>query len=188
MKVNGNELRPGNIILYKDRLWMVVKVEHVKPGKGGAIMQVELKDLKEGTKLNDNFRSSEKVERVHLDELDGQFLYPEGDAFIFMDTRTYDQIPINKDFLGDKIPFLRDGMLVKLQSYEGAVISIELPIHVVLIVQDTEPAIKGQTAASSLKPATLENGIRTKVPTFVVPGDKIVVDTRDGTYVRRAES
>jgi len=187
MKINGNEIRPGNVIQHKNGLWAAVKTQAVKPGKGPAYAQVELKNLIDGTKLNERFRASETVERVRLEQKDYQYLYAEGDMLTFMDTDTYDQIRIPRDFLEDRAAFLQDGMTVTVESHEGKPIGITLPDQVTLKVVEADPVVKGQTAASSYKPAVLENGVRVQVPPFVEAGERIVVDTNELTYVRRAE-
>src|SRR6187455_404777 len=172
MKINGNEIRPGNVIQHKGALWVAVKTQHVKPGKGPAYAQVELKNAIDGTKLNERFRSSETVERVRLEQKDYQFLYADGDMLTFMDMYTYDQI---------QLPHALPG------SREGKPIGISLPDQVTLEVVEAEPVVKGQTAASSYKPAKLENGVRVMVPPFIGVGERVVVDTNELTYVRRAE-
>jgi elongation factor P len=187
MKINGNEIRPGNVIEHKGALWIAVKTQAVKPGKGPAYAQVELKNAIDGTKLNERFRSSETVERVRLEQKDYQYLYPEGDMLTFMDLDTYDQIQIQKDLLGERAAFLQDGMTVTVESHEGRAIGVALPDQVTLEVIEAEPVVKGQTAASSYKPAKLENGVRILVPPFVGVGERVVVDTNELTYVRRAE-
>lgn len=187
MKINGNEIRPGNVIEHKGALWIAVKTQAVKPGKGPAYAQVELKNAIDGTKLNERFRSSETVERVRLEQKDYQYLYPEGDMLTFMDLDTYDQIQIPKDLLGERAAFLQDGMTVTVESHEGRSIGVALPDQVTLEVVEAEPVVKGQTAASSYKPAKLENGVRVLVPPFVGVGERVVVDTTELTYVRRAE-
>ena len=187
MKINGNEIRPGNVIEHKGGLWSAVKIQAVKPGKGGAFAQVELKNLIDGTKLNERFRAADKVERVRLEQKDHQFIYDTGDALTFMNLETYDQIELQRDFIGDRAAFLQEGMKVVVEIYEERPIGISLPEHITLEVTETEPVVKGQTAASSYKPATLDNGLRTMVPPFVGVGEKIVVDTNECTYVRRAD-
>jgi elongation factor P len=187
MKINGNEIRPGNVIEHKGSLWAAVKTQAVKPGKGGAFNQVELKNLLDGTKLNERFRASETVERVRLEQKDYQYLYAEGDMLTFMDLETYDQIALPADFIGERAAFLQDGMTVVLESHEGKPIGVDLPDQVVLEVVEAEPVVKGQTAASSNKPAKLENGIRIMVPPFVEVGEKIIVDTNEIVYLRRAD-
>lgn len=187
MKINGNEIRPGNVIEHKGGLWAAVKTQAVKPGKGGAFNQVELKNLIDGTKLNERFRASETVERVRLEQKDYQYLYAEGDMLTFMDLDTYDQISLPADFIGERAAFLQDGMTVVVESHEGRPIGVELPDQVTLEVVEAEPVVKGQTAASSNKPAMLENGMRVMVPPFVEIGEKIVVDTNELVYLRRAD-
>jgi elongation factor P len=187
MKINGNEIRPGNVIQHKGGLWVAVKTQHVKPGKGPAYAQVELKNAIDGTKLNERFRSSETVERVRLEQRDYQYLYAEGDMLTFMDLDTYDQISIPKEFLEQRAAFLQDGMKVTVESHEGRPIGIALPDQVTLKVVEAEPVMKGQTAASSYKPAMLDNGVRVMVPPFIGVGERIVVDTNELTYVRRAD-
>ena len=187
MKINGNEIRPGNVIQHKGALWVAVKTQAVKPGKGPAYAQVELKNAIDGTTLNERFRSSETVERVRLEQKDYQFLFAEGDMLTFMDLDTYDQIAIPKDFLEERAAFLQDGMKVTIESYEERPIGIALPDQVTLAVVEAEPVVKGQTAASSYKPAMLENGVRVLVPPFVGVGERVVVDTNELTYVRRAD-
>ena len=187
MKINGNEIRPGNVIQHNGSLWAVAKLQHVKPGKGGAFAQVELKNLLNGSKLNERFRSSETVERVRLEQNDYQFLYKSDAMLVFMNTDNYEQIEIQSDFVGERAAFLQDGMMVVVESHEGRPIGVRLPDQVTLEVSETEPVVKGQTAASSNKPAVLENGVRTMVPPFVEAGDKIVVDTNEVTYIKRAD-
>jgi elongation factor P len=187
MKINGNEIRPGNVIQHKGALWVAVKTQHVKPGKGPAYAQVELKNAIDGTKLNERFRSSETVERVRLEQRDYQFLYADGDMLTFMDMDTYDQMALPRDFLEERAAFLQDGMKVTVESHEGKPIGITLPDQVTLQVVEAEPVVKGQTAASSYKPAKLENGVRVMVPPFIGVGERVVVDTNELTYVRRAE-
>ncbi|PLX44599.1 MAG: elongation factor P [Hyphomicrobiales bacterium] len=187
MKINGNEVRPGNVIEHKGGLWAAVKVGHVKPGKGGAFAQIELKNLIDGTKLNERFRSSETVERVRLEQNDYQFLYAEGEMLVFMDNESYEQIELHLDFVGERAQFLQDGMIVTVESHEGRPIGISLPDQVTLEVTETEPTIKGQTASSSYKPALMDNGVRVMVPPFITVGERIIVDTNEITYVRRAD-
>ena len=187
MKINGNEIKPGNVLEHDGGLWVAVKTAHVKPGKGGAFAQVEMKNLIDGRKLNERFRANETVERVRLEQKDFQYLYEEGDQLVFMDGETYDQINISKDMLGDRAAFLQDGMAVVVESHEDKPIGVQLPEQVILELTETEPTVKGQTAASSYKPATLENGLRVMVPPHVSQGTKIVVNTESLEYVKRAE-
>jgi elongation factor P len=186
MKINGNEIRPGMAIEYDGSLWAAVKSMAVKPGKGPAYNQVELKNLIDGRKLNNRFGSDERVERVHLEQKDFQYLYKEGDNLVFMDLDTYEQKELTKDFVGERAAFLQDGMKVTLEMHEERPIGIKLPDQVVLKIVEADAVVKGQTAASSYKPAMLENGIRVLVPPFIATGEKIVVDTNEMTYIRRA--
>ncbi|MHB8529983.1 MAG: elongation factor P [Caulobacteraceae bacterium] len=188
MKINGNAIRIGNVIQHDGGLWLAVKTAHVKPGKGGAFAQVELKNLIDGRKLNERFRSSDTVERVTLEQKDFQFLYEQGDVLVFMDQRTYDQIELRKDFVGeDQVRFLHDGIVVSLEFHEERPIGIELPESVVLEVVETEPTVKGQTASSSYKPAKASNGMRVMIPPYMGEGERIVVSTETGEYLRRAD-
>ena len=188
MKINGNSIRPGNIIEHQGRLWRAVRIQHTQPGKGGAYLQVELKDIRGGTKLNERFRSSESVERVRLDQKPHQFLYRDDDSFTFMDAETFEQVTLNSDVVGpDQAVLLQDNMTVTLESFEGEAIGIELPDGVTLAVVEADPVVKGQTAASSYKPAVLENGIRVMVPPHIETGARIVVSTADLSYVERAK-
>ncbi|MCI5043610.1 MAG: elongation factor P [Aquisalinus sp.] len=187
MKINGNEVRPGNVIQHQESLWIAVKTDAVKPGKGPAYAQVELKNLVDGRKLNERFRASETVERVRLEQKDHTYLYPEGDSHVFMDAESYEQINISSDMLGDRAAFLQDGMQVVVESHEGRPLTIQLPEHVVLEVVETEPTVKGQTASSSYKPAIMDNGLRVMVPPFMTTGERIVVNTNTVEYVKRAD-
>lgn len=186
MKINGNEIRPGNVIEHQNSLWVAVKCNAVKPGKGGAFNQVELKNLIDGTKLNERFRAAETVERVRLEQKDFTFLYQQGDALVFMDSQTYEQLELQKDFVGERAAFLQDGMTVTVELYQEKPIGISLPDQVTLTIAEADPAIKGQTVTASYKPAILENGIRILVPPFINSGERVVVDTNELTYLRRA--
>ncbi|RMH48290.1 MAG: elongation factor P [Alphaproteobacteria bacterium] len=185
-KINGNEIRPGNVLEHNGGLWVVVKVNHVKPGKGGAFAQVEMKNLRDGRKLNERFRSEDRVERVRLEQKEQQFLYESDGMLHFMDMETYEQIALPADILGDRRPFLQDGMMVTVEYYGDEALNVTLPQKVVCEVAETEPVVKGQTAANSYKPAVLDNGVRITVPPFVGPGEKIVVNTETFEYVERA--
>ncbi len=187
MKINGNQIKPGNVLQHNDSLWVVVKTDHVKPGKGGAFAQVEMKNLLNGSKLNERFRATESVDKVRLEQKDYQYLYEQGEMLVFMDNETYEQLELQKDFVGDRAAFLQDGMTVTVELHEEKPIGISLPDQVTLEVVEAEPVVKGQTAASSYKPAMLENGIRCMVPPFVSTGEKIIVDTNEITYIRRAD-
>jgi elongation factor P len=189
MKIDGNEIRPGNVIEHQKRLWRAVKTQHVKPGKGGAFLQVELRDIRDGTKLNERFRSSEAVERVRLDQKEYQYLFSDGTSHTFMDQENYEQITLDENILdADQSRFLQDGMVVQIESYEEETIGVALPERVTLEVVEADPVVKGQTATSSYKPATLENGVRIQVPPHVEAGTAVVVLTADGTYVERARN
>lgn len=187
MKIDGNAIRPGQVLEHKGRLWRVTKTQHVQPGKGGAYMQVEMKDLRDGTKTNERFRASETVERARLDERPYQFLYSDGSQFTFMDTETFDQITVDRDLVGGPAAYLQEGMTVTVESHEGDPISVQLPDTVVMEITHADPVVKGQTASSSYKPAVLENGERIMVPPHIGTGERVVVSTSDGSYVERAK-
>jgi elongation factor P len=187
MKISGNEIRPGYVLQHKDRIWMAVKAEHVKPGKGPAYQQVELKDLVDGTKLNERFRAVETVERVRLDENTYQFLYEEGEQLNLMDQESFEQILLDKSLIGDSLPFLQEGMQITVMSFEGRPLMASLPETAVLEVVEADPVVKGQTAAASYKPAILENGVRVMVPPHIETGTRVVVNIADAAYVERAK-
>jgi elongation factor P len=185
MKILGNEIKPGMIIEHRDDLWSVLKTQHVKPGKGGAFNQVELKSVKKGTKLNERFRSSDSVERAILDDRKFNFLYEDETNCHFMDQSNFEQIEINKSLLGEKSKLLKESMEVNVQFYDDQALSVDLPSSVELKIESTDAAIKGQTASSSYKPATLENGIKIMVPPFINSEDKIILDTRTLEYIKK---
>ena len=185
MKILGNEIKPGMIIEHKNDLWSVLKAQHVKPGKGGAFNQVELKSVKKGTKLNERFRSSDTIERAILDDKKFNFLYEDEKNCHFMDPVNFEQIEINKSLLEERSKLLKENMEVNIQFYEDEAMSIQLPNSVELNIETTDAAIKGQTATSSYKPATLENGIKIMVPPFINSGDKISLDTRTLEYIKK---
>ena len=185
MKITAIEIKPGMIIEHKNDYWNVLKTQHVKPGKGGAFNQVELKSVKKGTKLNERFRSSDTVERAVLDEKKFNYLYEDENSCHFMDQINFEQIQINKSLLGDKTKLLKENMEVNVQFYEDQPLSVDLPNSVELIIEKTDAAIKGQTASSSYKPATLENNIDIMVPPFINQGDKILLDTRSLEYIKK---
>jgi elongation factor P len=188
MKINGNAIKPGMVIQHDGGLWVAVKTAHVKPGKGGAFAQVEMKNLITGSKLNERFRSDDTVERVTLEQKDYSYLYEQGDALVFMDQNTYEQIELQKDWVGEeRIAFLQDGMEVVIEFHEERPIGLTLPEQVILEVMETEPTIKGQTASSSYKPSVASNGMRVMIPPYMSAGEKIIVDTTTGEYVRRAD-
>ena len=187
-KITGNEISPGTLINYDGGLWIAVKTQKVKPGKGGAYNQVELKNVTSGTKLNQRFRSDEAVDEAVLDKKDFQFLFANGEMLTFMDMETYDQIELAADFVGeDQVRFLQDGMKTLVQLYDGKPIGIKLPVQVILTVTEADPVLRGGTAAPSYKSAVLENGMKIQVPPFISAGEKIIVATEDGSYIRRAE-
>ena len=185
-KINGNEIRPGNVLEHNGGLWAAVKVDHVKPGKGGAFAQVELRNLRNGSKLNERFRSADKVEQVRLEQKDQQFLYESDGMLVFMDQDTYEQIELPAEILGDRRPFLQDGMTIHIEYYGEEALNATLPQKVTCRVVETEPVVKGQTAANSYKPAVLDNGVRVMVPPFVGPDEAIVVNTETMEYYERA--
>jgi elongation factor P len=187
MKINGNEIRPGYVIEFQNTLWVVVKTMKVKPGKGPAYNQAELKNLIDGRKLNNRFGSDERVERGRLEQKDFQYLYKEGESLVFMDKDNYEQLSLAEEFVGERALFLQDGMTVTLELHDDRPIGIRLPDYVTLQIVEADPVVRGQTASSSYKPAKLENGLRLMVPPFIGSGEKVVVDTAEITYVRRAE-
>lgn len=185
-KINGNEIRPGNILEHNKGLWVAVKVSHVKPGKGGAFAQVEMKNLRNGSKLNERFRAADKVEKVRLEQKDQQFLYENDGMLVFMDLQTYEQIELSAEILGERRPFLQDGMTIHIEYFDDEALSASLPQKVTCKIVETEPAVKGQTAAKSFKPAVLDNGVRVMVPPFVNQDEDIIVDTETMEYSERA--
>lgn len=187
MKLDGSAVRMGMVIEYEGKLCLVVKHEIRTPGNLRAFNQVELKDVKTGTKYNPRFSSSETVERVHLDSRPCNFLFADGDMLTFMDNENYEQFTLPKSLLGDSLPFLQDGMTVTIESHEGTPLSVALPEKVTLMVAEADPVVKGQTASSSYKPAILENGVKVMVPPFISAGERIVVNTVDCTYIERAK-
>ena len=185
MKIQGNEIKPGMIIEFNNDHWTVLKTQHVKPGKGGAFNQVELKSLTKGTKLNQRFRSSENVERAQLEEKEFNFLYSDENGCFFMDPENFEQISIKKELLGEKLKLLSENLKVTISFLNEKPLSIDLPTNIECEIENTEASIKGQTAASSYKPALLENGINIQVPPFIESGDEIIVDTRTIEYVKK---
>ncbi len=188
MKINATEIRPGMVLEHKGQLWLVYKTQHTMPGKGGAFMQVEMKDVRNGTKLNERFRSEEKIDKARVESKPYQFLFADGDRMTFMDTETYEQVELDKDLIGEAIVYLEDGMMVTIQMHESGPVAINLPDQVTCEITETEPVVKGQTAASSNKPATLHNGVRIMVPPFINVGDQVVVNTQDNSYIERAKN
>ena len=188
MKVNGNTIKPGNVIEHKNGLWVAVKTSHVKPGKGGAFAQIELRNLKDGTKLNERFRSSENIEKVILEEVSHVFLYKENENLIFMNNNTFEQISINKNMIGDQSAFLQDGMDVIINTYNNQVVSVNMPDSCIEEVVEADAVIKGQTVSSSFKPAILSNGVKVMVPGHIEVGSKIVVRPSDSSYIEKAKA
>ena len=185
MKISGNEIRVGMLIEHKDDLWEVLKTQHVKPGKGGAFNQVEMKSINKETKLNERFRSSDSVERAIVEEIDYNFLYEDKGEYYFINNKTFEQINLKKKLLGEKSKFLSEGLEVKIEVYNDLPIKIDLPNQIECKIETTDAAIKGQTAASSYKPALLENGVNVQVPPFIESGDIVIVDTRTIEYVKK---
>ena len=186
MKISGVDIRPGNILEYESGIWKVAKIQHTQPGKGGAYMQVEMKNLQDGRKTNVRFRSADTVEKVRLDTKDYQFLYEDGAMLVFMDQDTYEQITLPSDLLGDARPFLQDGMQVSLELWDEKPISVALPAQVEATIVEADAVVKGQTASSSYKPAVLDNGVRILVPPHIGAGTRIVVDVYEQSYVGKA--
>ena len=185
MKVNGNTIKPGNVIEHKGGLWVATKTSHVKPGKGGAFAQIELRNLKDGTKLNERFRSSENIEKVILEETPHVFLYKEGENLIFMNNENYEQINIDINLIGDQSAFLQDGMNVVINMYDNDPVSVIMPETCIEEVVEADAVIKGQTVSSSYKPATLDNGLNIQVPPFIESGDEVIIDTRTLEYIKK---
>jgi len=187
-KIIANAIRVGNVLQHDNSLWVAVKTSHVKPGKGGAFALVELKNLIDGRKLNERFRSSDTVERVTLEQKKFQYLYAEGDMLVFMDNATYEQISLHQDFVGeDQVRFLQDGMEVEVEFHEERPIGISLPASVVLEIVEADGVVKGQTASGSYKPAKASNGMRILIPPYMEAGERVLVDTETGEYMRRAD-
>ena len=185
MKISANEIKPGMLIEYKNDLWEVLKTQHVKPGKGGAFNQVEMKSVNKNTKMNERFRSSETVEKAAVEESKYSYLYKDENNYYFMHTKTFEQININKKVLNEKGNFLSENLEVTISFYDDKPISVELPNQINCKVVTTDIALKGQTVSSSYKPATLENGIKIQVPPFIESGDTIIVDTRSTEYIKK---
>jgi len=185
MKISGNEIKPGMLLEHKDDLWEVLKTQHVKPGKGGAFNQVEMKSVKKGTKLNERFRSSDTVEKAALEEINFNFLYEDESEYYFINKKSFEQINIKKEIVGEKGKFLKEELEVKISFYEEKPISIELPNQINCKIKTTDAALKGQTVSSSYKPAILDNGAKIQVPPFIESDDEIIVDTRSIEYVKK---
>ncbi len=185
MKINAGEIRVGMLLEYKNDLWQVLKTQHVKPGKGGAFAQVEMKSVGKNTKLNERFRSSETVEKASLEEIDFNYLYDDEVNYIFMNPKTFDQIEIKKDIVGEKGKLMTENLEVKVSFHNESPISVELPNQVNCKIETTDVALKGQTVSSSYKPATLDNGLNIQVPPFIDSGDEVIVDTRTLEYIKK---
>ena len=185
MKISGNEIRVGMLIEHKNDLWQVLKTQHVKPGKGGAFNQVEMKSVNRNTKLNERFRSSDTVEKASLDEIKFNYLYEDEDDYYFINPKTFEQINIKKDIIGEKGKLLTENLEVDISFYNESPLSVEMPNQVTCKVKTTDVALKGQTVSSSYKPATLDNGINIQVPPFIESEDEIIVDTRTIEYVKK---
>jgi elongation factor P len=186
MKISGVDIRPGNILEYEGGIWKVAKIQHTQPGKGGAYMQVEMKNLQDGRKTNVRFRSADTIERVRLDQKAYQYLYADGDSLVFMDNDTFEQISLPADLVGDAAAFLQDGMEVDLELWDEKPISVALPAQIEATIVEADAVVKGQTASSSYKPAILDNGVRVMVPPHIGSGTRIVVDVYERTYVGKA--
>ena len=185
MKISVNELKTGMIIEHKNDLWEILKTQHVKPGKGGAFNQVEMKSINKDTKLNERFRSSDNIERAIIEEIEFNYLYEDKNEFYFINNKTFEQINLRQDLLGEKFKFLSEGLEVKIGIYNDNPIKIDLPNQINCKIETTDAALKGQTVSSSYKPATLENGIKIQVPPFIESGDTVVVDTRSIEYIKK---
>ena len=185
MKINASEIRVGMLLEYKNDLWQILKTQHVKPGKGGAFAQVEMKSVNKNTKLNERFRSSETVEKASLDETNFNYLYEDDQNYFFINPKTFDQIEIKKDIIGEKGKLLTENLEVTVSFYNDSAISVELPNQVKCKIKDTDVALKGQTVSSSYKPATLDNGLNIQVPPFIESGDEIIIDTRNLEYIKK---
>ena len=185
MKITGNEIRVGMLIEHKNDLWQVLKTQHVKPGKGGAFAQVEMKSVNRNTKLNERFRSSDTVEKASLDEIKFSYLYEDEDDYYFINPKTFEQINIKKDIVGEKGKLLTENLEVDISFYNESPLSIEMPNQVTCKIKTTDVALKGQTVSSSYKPATLDNGINIQVPPFIESEDEIIIDTRTIEYVKK---
>jgi elongation factor P len=187
MKIDANLIRPGNILEHAGRQWAVLKIQIVQPGKGGAFIQVEMRDVRTGTKTQERWRTVDKVEKLDVQEKECTYLFGDGDSITFMDQETFEQFTVPRDLVGEPGAFLQDGMLCTVDLIEGSPVSVTLPDKVVMTVTEADPVVKGQTAASSYKPGVLENGVRVLIPPFVEAGTRIVVNTADATYVERAK-
>jgi elongation factor P len=185
MKINAGEIRVGMLLEYKNDLWQILKTQHVKPGKGGAFAQVEMKSVNKNTKLNERFRSNETVEKASLEEISYSFLYEDENGYFFMQPKTFEQIEIKKDIIGEKGKLLTENLEVTVSFYNDAPISVDLPNQVTCKIETTDAALKGQTVSSSYKPAVLDNGLNIQVPPFIESGDEVIIDTRNLEYIKK---
>ena len=185
MKINASEIRVGMLLEYKDDLWQVLKTQHVKPGKGGAFAQVEMKSVNKNTKLNERFRSSETVEKASLDEIKHNFLFEDENNYIFMDPKSFEQIEIKKAIIGEKGKLLTENLEVTISIYNDTPITVDLPNQITCKIKETDVALKGQTVSSSYKPATLNNGLNIQVPPFIEVDDEVIIDTRNLEYIKK---
>ncbi|HEY1720175.1 MAG TPA: elongation factor P [Magnetospirillaceae bacterium] len=187
MKINANLIRPGNILEHNNKQWVVLKIQLIQPGKGGAFIAVDMRDVRTGIKTNERWRTADTVERLQAEERECTYLFGDADAITFMDSESFEQFSLPRDVVGEPAAFLQDGMVCTVDLIEGSPISVTLPDKVVMQVVEADPVVKGQTAASSYKPGVLENGVRVMIPPFIETGTKIVVNTADSTYVERAK-
>jgi elongation factor P len=187
MKVSAITLRPGHVLDYNNKLWVVTKSEIMQPGKGASVIHVEMRDIRSGTKDNIRFRTQETVERARLEQAEFQYLFNDGETYTFMNNQTFEQMTVPADVVGEPARFLQDGMVVTIETHEGVPLNVTLPDKVTLLLTEADPVVKGQTASSSYKPAVLENGVRVMVPPHIEAGIRVVVRTEDGTYVERAK-
>ena len=187
MKIQANTIRPGNVIEHNGKVWSVAKIQIITPGKGGAFIQVEMRDMKSGSKTNERFRTQETVEKLQANEQECQYLFAEGDMLTLMDNESFEQFNVPKEMVGESLPFLIENMPVTVDTIEGQPVAVRIPETVTMRITEADPVVKGQTAASSYKPAMLENGIRVLVPPFIAAGERIIVDTNEITYIRRAD-
>jgi len=187
MKINANLIRPGNILEHNNKQWAVLKIQIVQPGKGGAFIQVEMRDVRAGTKTQERWRTADTVEKLQVEEKEVTFLFGDDETLTFMDSESFEQFTVSRDLVGEPGAFLQDGMPCTVDLIEGSPVSVTLPDKVTMMVTEADPVVKGQTAASSYKPGLLENGVRVLIPPFVEAGTRIVVNTADATYVERAK-
>lgn len=188
MRVDANTLRAGHVIDHEGKLWVIIRSEIMIPGKGNAIVQIDMRDARTGTKTNVRFRTQELVEKVHIDENEMQYLFGDDDNFTFMDNETYEQVMVSKDVVGEKAKYLQENMVCTVRLHEGVPLTVDIPQHVTLEVVEADPYTKGQTASASYKPAKMSNGVRVLVPPFIEAGERLVINTNDDSYVERAKN